>query len=103
MILMAVLVLVLAGCATKPSPYASDPRCIGINQNNLYPWLGPVPGPTYMDYVMKYPRDRDTQLHHPRIYLDGQRVSTLNVAPAPTNAPPEIAALLTPVPPARLK
>jgi hypothetical protein len=95
----ALMILSLTGCASKPGPYANDPRCAGLNQNTLYPWIGPVPGPTYMDYVMKYRRDSITQEHHPHIYLDGQRVATLKVTVAPTNTPPAIAALLTPVPP----
>ncbi len=98
---LALMVLILAGCASKPSLYANDPRCVGINQNTLYPWIGPVPGPTYMDYVMKYPRDKVTEAHHPHIFVNGQRAATLDTVSAPTNAPPEIQALLTPLPPIR--
>ena len=97
---IAVMAVLVSGCASK-SPYASDPRCIGVNQNYLYPWLGTVPGPTYMDYVMKYRRDKLTEWHHPRIYIDGERVAAINVAEAPTNSPPAIQALLTPFPPAK--
>ena len=96
---IAALGVIVSGCASKPSPYANDPRCIGVNQNYLYPWQGTVPGPTYMDYVMKYRRDKVTEWHHPRIYIDGERVAAINVAEAPTNTPPAIQALLTPLPP----
>ncbi len=99
----AAMALVFSGCAGKPSPYANDPRTAGVNQNTLYPWLGPVPGPNYLDYVMKYPPDRDTQAHHPHIELEGKRVASLNTVVAPTNAPPTIQALLTPTPLPRLK
>lgn len=100
---LALMALIFSGCASKPSPYANDPRCKGVNQNTLYPWMGPVPGPTYMDYVMKYPRDKVTEAHHPHIFIEGQRVASLNTVVAPTNTPPEIQTLLTPLPPARLK
>jgi len=103
LISIALSALIFSGCASKPSRYANDPRCVGVNQNTLYPWLGPVPGPTYLDYVMKYPPDQATEWHHPRIYIDGLRVATLNTVLAPTNTPPEIEALLTPMPLLRLR
>jgi len=93
--------LILSGCVHQPSPYASDPRCRGLRPVALYPWVHQT-GPNYLDYVMEYPRDRVTEADRPSIYLQGRQARYLDPFAAPTNAPAEIQALLTPVPPARL-
>jgi hypothetical protein len=97
---MALTALILSGCAHQPGPYANDPRCQGLRPISLYPWVH-ITGPNYLDYVMEYPRDRDTEMYRPSIYLQGVRARYLDPFPAPTNAPSEIQALLTPIPPPR--
>lgn len=99
---LAVFSLAFSGCAPQQSPYANDPRCQGLRTLSIYPWVGPLKGPTYLDYVFEYPRDRDTDAHRPAIYLQGRRANSLDPFPAPTNSLPAIQALLTPTPPPRL-
>jgi len=56
----AVLIIALsfAGCATK-SKFANDPRAAVI-------------GPDYLDYIIEYPADKDTEYYAPWFTLNGR-------------------------------
>ena len=54
-----ILALSLAGCATQ-SKFASDPRAA-------------VVGPDYLDYIVEYPPDKDTEFQAPWFTLNGRQ------------------------------
>jgi hypothetical protein len=88
MIGLLFLALALAGCATKSSRYANDPRAHCV-------------GPAYLDYIDQYPPGHDTQDFFPVFaaygvtYVeesgpaDPQIQALLTVRPSPT---PEVKA-----------
>ena len=74
----------LAGCST-PSKFASDPRAAQV-------------GPAYLDYIAKYPPDRDTQFYYPSFTMSGREKWVDPYTPASHASLPGIDALLTPTP-----
>ena len=76
--------LLLAGCTTQPSRFASDPRAAII-------------GPAYLDVIADNPRDCHTQFYYPAFTRDlpGWTDPTSTLPPNPF---PEISPLLTDIP-----
>jgi|ERR1017187_7557264 hypothetical protein len=54
-----IIALSIAGCATK-SKFANDPRAEVI-------------GPDYLDYIVKYPPNKDTEFYAPWFTVDGRQ------------------------------
>lgn len=71
---MAAIATLAVGCA-HPSRYQNDPRAA-------------VVGPDYLDYIEKYPRDRDTQYYYPAfgIYGSTNRGDLLTALPSTASA-----------------
>jgi hypothetical protein len=81
---LILLVISLAGCST-PSKFVSDPRAAQI-------------GPAYLDYIVEYPPDRDTQFRYPSFTVTGLEKWVdpyMNALPSPF---PSIDALLIKIP-----
>ena len=82
---MAVIATLAVGCA-HPSRFQNDPRAA-------------VVGPDYLDYIQKYPRDRDTQYYYPAFGVYGTTNRGDLLAALPSAVPADIQALQTIIPP----
>ena len=83
-LLIVALALLGSGCAT--SKFANDRRAFLV-------------GPDYLDYIARYPRDRDTQYYYPVLTVRGLThwVDPHSTLPAPSFGS-SIDALLVPIP-----
>ena len=82
---LALVVLVVSGCAARSSKYSNDPRAA-------------VVGPAYLDYIDEYPRDRDTQYYYPLFGVTGYTNEVDYSLPA-SESFSEFKPLLTKLPP----
>jgi hypothetical protein len=80
---MALVAVLLAGCSA-PSRFKNDPRAA-------------VVGPDYLDYIVQYPMDRDTQYYYPDFRLAGVTSKVGSSMQSP-GFPANVDALLTQTP-----